>query len=61
MQVSSLIFLIKQKQREIAESMANGHCANFESYQRLVGSHAGLQETLHIINNLLEEERRDDT
>lgn len=61
MQISALITLIKQRQREIADSMASGHCASFETYQRLAGTHAGLQETLNIINNFLEEERRDDS
>jgi len=31
----------------------------WESYQRLVGQHLGLDEALIIINNLLEEEKRD--
>jgi hypothetical protein len=60
MRISALITLIKQKQLEIADSMAQGHCSNFESYLRLTGRHAGLEETMQIINNLLEEEKRDD-
>lgn len=60
MQISALLTLVKQKQREIADSMASGHCASFERYQYLSGMHAGLQETLSLINNLLEEEKRDD-
>jgi hypothetical protein len=39
--------------------MVDGHCVNFESYQRLVGQSMGLNETLQFINQLLEEERRD--
>jgi len=60
MRISVLIDLIKQKQFEIADAMAQGHCSTFESYLRLTGRHAGLEETLQIINNLLEEEKRVD-
>jgi hypothetical protein len=59
MEVRALIGLIKQRRQEIAESMVDGHCVNFESYQRLVGQSMGLNETLEFINQLLEEERRD--
>ena len=59
MDVRGLIGVIKQRRQEIAESMVNGHCVNFESYQRLVGQSMGLNETLEFINQLLEEERKD--
>jgi hypothetical protein len=59
MQIGALIGLIKQRKQEIAQSMIDGHCVNFESYQRLVGQCIGLNEALEFINNLLEEERRD--
>ena len=55
--LSGLIQLIKQRQQEISEGMTNGNCVNFDSYQRLVGQHIGLQETLQFINQLLEEEK----
>jgi hypothetical protein len=55
--VSGLIQLIKQRQQEISDGMVNGNCVNFDSYQRLVGQHIGLQETLQFINQLLEEEK----
>jgi hypothetical protein len=55
--LSGLIQLIKQRQQEISEGMVNGNCVNFDSYQRLVGQHIGLQETLQFINQLLEEEK----
>jgi len=54
--ISDLIGRIKQTQQAIAESMVNGNCVNFESYQRLVGQNLGLQEALQIIENLLKEE-----
>jgi hypothetical protein len=55
--ISGLIQLIKQRQQEISDGMVNGNCVNFDSYQRLVGQHIGLQETLQFINQLLEEEK----
>jgi hypothetical protein len=57
MEISALITLIKRRQQEIVTGMANGNCINFESYQRLVGQHVGLQECLQFIDNLLNEER----
>lgn len=56
---NNLITGIKQRQAEIAESLVNGNCVNFETYQRLVGQHQGLEESLAILNNLLEEEKKD--
>jgi hypothetical protein len=56
---NDLINGIKRRQTEIAESLVNGNCVNFETYQRLVGQHQGLQESLEILNNLLEEENKD--
>lgn len=56
---NNLITGIKQRQQEIAESLVNGNCVNFESYQRLVGQYQGLEESLNILNNLLEEEKKD--
>jgi hypothetical protein len=39
--------------------MVNGNCVNFESYQRLVGQSIGLNKALEVLNNLLEEQKRD--
>jgi len=39
--------------------MVDGNVVNFETYQRLVGQHQGLEESLNILNNLLEEQNRD--
>jgi len=52
---SDFIAVVKQRQADIAESLARGECMTFEAYQRLVGIHAGLGEALEILNNLLEE------
>ena len=57
--VSDFIGAVKARQAEISQGLSNGNCVNFESYQRLVGQHQGLQEALEIINNLLKEEEDD--
>jgi len=59
MRVADLIGLVKQKQAEIGDSLVQGYAINFETYQRLVGQHQGLDEALNLINVLLEEEKRD--
>lgn len=57
--LSDLIGGIKLRQAEISESLVNGNAINFETYQRLVGTHQGLSEALIILDNLLEEEEKD--
>lgn len=61
--INELISLIKETQQEIATTVAAGHGVNsFETYQRLVGRHEGLQITLDLINDVLtgdEEESQD--
>lgn len=54
--ISDIIGAVKARQAEIGASLVNGHIVNFETYQRLVGQHQGLEESLQIINNLLKEE-----
>ena len=56
--VSSFITLIEQRKLEVAQAMVDGNVVNFETYQRLVGQHQGLEESLNILNNLLEEQKR---
>lgn len=56
--VSSFITLIEQRKLEVAQAMVDGNVVNFETYQRLVGQHQGLEESLNILNNLLEEQNR---
>lgn len=52
--ISELISLVKETQQQIAETVAVGHGVNsFETYQRLVGRHEGLQITLDLINDVL--------
>jgi len=54
--LSDLIGGIKAKQAEIASSLVVGNATNWESYIRLVGHNAGLQEALDILNNLMKED-----
>jgi len=57
--LSDLIGGIKAKQAEIASSLVAGNATNWESYIRLVGHNAGLQEALEILNNLMEEDKNE--
>lgn len=57
--INGLINKIKLRQAEIVDSMVNGRFVNFESYQRYVGQHQGLQEALDILNNLMKEKDED--
>ena len=55
--ISELISLVKETQKQIAETVAAGHGVNsFETYQRLVGRHEGLQITLDLVNDILSAE-----
>jgi hypothetical protein len=56
---NSFINEVKRKQQEVVDSMVAGRFVNFESYQRYVGIHQGLEQALDILNNLLEEKDRD--
>jgi hypothetical protein len=56
---ADLISAIKTRQAEIAASLAGGTATSWESYQRLVGQHQGLQESLDILNSLLKEDDED--
>ena len=57
--LSDLIGGIKARQAEIASSLVAGNATNWESYIRLVGHNAGLQESLDILNNLMEEDENE--
>ena len=54
--IGDLIGGIKSRQAEIAASLAAGNAANWETYHRMVGHFAGLQEALDILNNLMKED-----
>lgn len=57
--ISDFIGRIKAQQAKIGDSLVQGFVTNFETYQRLVGQHQGLEEALNIINQLLEEDKKD--
>ena len=58
-ELNDLIGIIKRRQEEIARSLVEGYAINFETYQRLVGQHQGLEEALNFIDNILHEEDKD--
>lgn len=58
--ISDFIGAVKARQTEVTESVIAGNCMTYEAYQRLVGIHAGLEEALEILNNLLKEEENND-
>lgn len=58
--VADYIHAIETRKAEIRLSIAAGNAANWESYQRMVGIYAGLEEALQIMNNLLKEEDEDE-
>jgi len=59
MNLNDFINLINQRKLEIAQAITDGNVVNFETYQRLVGQYQGLNESLNILNSLLEEQNRD--
>jgi hypothetical protein len=56
---NDLIDGVKRRQQEIATSLVDGNCVNFETYQRLVGQYQGLQEALQILDNIMKEDDQD--
>jgi hypothetical protein len=58
--LGDLIGMIKARQLDIAASLVAGNATNWESYVRLVGHAAGLDEALDILNNLMKESNEDD-
>jgi hypothetical protein len=57
--IGDLIGGIKSRQAEIAASLAAGNAANWETYHRMVGHSAGLQEALDILNDLIKEDENE--
>ena len=54
--IDALIHRVKIRQVEIKEALAKG-VFNWDAYQRLVGEYQGMQDTLDMIDNMLEEAR----
>jgi hypothetical protein len=57
--ISDMISSVKEEQERISLALVEGHVINFETYQRLVGQHQGLEKSLDILNNLLKEDEDD--
>jgi hypothetical protein len=55
--LDQLIHRVKIKQIEIQLALAGGSPQNWETYQRMVGEHMGLQACMDIIDKMLEEEK----
>ena len=57
--VAELIGNIKNRQLEIALSLADGGAINIEAYHRLVGINQGLGEALSMVDELLKAQDKD--
>lgn len=55
--IEQLIHRIKLRQAELQLAFAAGMALNWESYQRMVGTHHGLQEVMDMVDNMLDEEK----
>lgn len=53
--ISQIIGAIKERQSQIANSLAAGRAETFELYQRMVGEYLGLQHILQVIDDILRE------
>jgi hypothetical protein len=53
--LNDLISAVKARQADLQQSLVEGYAINYESYQRVVGQYAGLQESLDILDNLMKE------
>ena len=53
--LNDLISAVKARQADLQQSLVDGYAINYESYQRVVGQYAGLQESLDILDNLMKE------
>lgn len=58
--IDVLIHRIKVRQAEISLALATGTPKSWDAYQRMVGENLGLQSTLDIIDDILEEEKNGD-
>jgi hypothetical protein len=58
--LEQLIHKIKVRQAEIHVSLALGVPASWDGYQRMVGEYQGLQSTLDMIDNMLDEDKNRD-
>jgi hypothetical protein len=54
--ISDFIHGIRSRQAEIAASLAAGNAADWGTYLRMTGHHAGLEEALAILNDLMKDD-----
>ena len=53
--IEALIHRIKIRQSELHVALANGTPITWEAYQRMVGEYQGIQQSLDMIDDMLEE------
>lgn len=58
--LDQLIHRVKLKQAEIQMALAAGSPLNWETYQRMVGEHMGLQSCMDMIDQMLDEDKNQD-
>jgi hypothetical protein len=58
--LEQLIHRIKIRQAELQMALAHGVPSTWDGYQRMVGEYQGLQRTLDIIDDMLEEDKNQD-
>lgn len=58
--IDALIHRIKLRQAEVRESLAVGIPQSWDTYQRMVGEYAGLQEVMNMVDAMLDEEKNRD-
>jgi hypothetical protein len=58
--LEQLIHRVKIRQAELQMALAHGVPATWDGYQRMVGEYQGLQLTLDMIDNMLDEEKNQD-
>ncbi len=56
--INQLINRVRIRQTEIQVSLAKGNMRNWETYQRVVGEHNGLQEVIEMIDYMMKEEEK---
>jgi hypothetical protein len=54
--IDQLINRIKIRQSELQIALAQGTAATWDSYQRMVGEYQGLQNTLDLLDQMMEED-----
>jgi hypothetical protein len=57
--IDQLIHRIKLRQLELQKSLAQGNPASWDMYQRMVGEYQGLQSSLDMLEQMMDEEDSD--